>query len=425
MNTEESLALYARGRAAWNEWARGMIAEREALEAAGDWVAGSDRDIWNDATRDWHAAAKADFSEHEFVEAAHFKDFLFPGIAVFGGATFSGDALFGGATFSGDADISGATFSGDARFDGPTFYSDARFYSATFSGAAGFDGKTFKGRTLFDTAKFEKEANFNAMRGGASFSLAAVRFRIVPNFIEANFNEAPRLDNLRIEPGRFAPLSLKRARNYFKGDADLPARWRALKRLAVQEHDHEQELVFFKGELRSRRWAVDKVWHAAFWFGLAYQVLSDYGRSAMRPLLIWMVGIAGFGCVYLGQFPTLAVKPYWGIPWAVQSAWSDWTDDVRLSCVAGLDNPVWAALGLSWRKALPFFGLGSREKLNQIYACLYGVHDTAVTTAGPIPAGFIPKIPDLVSGLGLAQLVISAVLIFLVLLALRNQFRIR
>ena len=129
--------------------------------------------------------------------------------------------------------------------------------------------------------------------------------------------------------------------------------------------------------------------------------------------------------MYLGQFPTLAVKPYWGIPWAVQSAWSDWTDDVRLSCVAGLDNPVWAALGLSWRKALPFFGLGSREKLNQIYACLYGVHDTAVTTAGPLPAGFIPKIPDLVSGLGLAQLVISAVLIFLVLLALRNQFRIR
>ena len=246
---EESLALYTRGRVAWNKWANSMIAEREALEATGDWVAGYDSDIWNDVTRNCHAAARVDFSAHLFRDNVDFKGFLFPG-----------DAWFGSATFSGDADISGATFSGDARFDGATFYSDARFYSAMFSGAAGFDGTTFKGRTLFDTAKFEKEANFNAMRGGASFSLAAVRFCVVPNFIEANFNEARRLDNLRIEPARVAPLSLKRVRDYFKGNPDLPARWRALKRLAVQEHDHEQELVFFRGELRSRRLAVDNIW---------------------------------------------------------------------------------------------------------------------------------------------------------------------
>jgi hypothetical protein len=202
---EESLALYTRGRVAWNEWANSMIAEREALEATGDWVAGYDSDIWNDVTRNWHAAARVDFSAHLFRD-------------------------------------------------------NVDFNSAMFSGAAGFDGTTFKGRTLFDTAKFEKEANFNAMRGGASFSLAAVRFCVVPNFIEANFNEARRLDNLHIEPARVAPLSLKRVRDYFKGNPGLPARWRARKRLAVQEHDHEQELVFFRGELRSRRLAVDNIW---------------------------------------------------------------------------------------------------------------------------------------------------------------------
>jgi hypothetical protein len=213
---EESLALYTRSRVAWNEWANSMIAEREALETTGDWVAGYDSDIWNDATRNWHAAARADFSAHLLRDNVDFKDFLFPGDAWFGSATFSGDARF--------------------------------------------DGATFKGRTLFDTAKFEKEANFNAMRGGASFSLAEFRFCGVPNFIEANLNEAPRLDNLHIEPARVAPLSLKRVRDYFKGNPDLPARWRALKRLAVQEHDHEQELVFFRSKLRSRRLAVDNIW---------------------------------------------------------------------------------------------------------------------------------------------------------------------
>mgnify|MGYP002527421959 CR=1 FL=1 len=167
VNKTKSLALYDKCRDAWNEWAQGMIAQREALEAAGDWVAGSNRDTWNDATRDWHMAAKADFSEHEFAKDANFKDFQFPGEARFGRATFSGDAGFD---------------------------------SAMFSGYAGFVQTTFKGRTVFDAAKFENEANFNAMRGGASFSLAEVQFHAVPNFSEPNFNDAPRRDILRIDP---------------------------------------------------------------------------------------------------------------------------------------------------------------------------------------------------------------------------------
>ena len=145
----------------------------------------------------------------------------------------------------------------------------------------------------------------------------------------------------------------------------------------------------------------------------------------MRLLLIWVVGIVGFGCAYLGQFPTLAAKPYGGFPWAVQKVWSYWTGGPELSCVAGLDNPVVAALQLSLRKALLFFGLDSTQKLNQNYACLYGVHDSATTTAGPLPTGYIPKTPDSVAFTSLAQLALSAVLIFLVLLALRNRFRIK
>ena len=38
---------------------------------------------------------------------------------------------------------------------------------------------------------------------------------------------------------------------------NIPARWRALKRLAIQGHDTERELEFHARELRSQRFAED------------------------------------------------------------------------------------------------------------------------------------------------------------------------
>ncbi len=38
MNREETLALYAQGRDAWNAWAAERLAERKRLEEAGAWA---------------------------------------------------------------------------------------------------------------------------------------------------------------------------------------------------------------------------------------------------------------------------------------------------------------------------------------------------------------------------------------------------
>ncbi len=81
--------------------------------------------------------------------------------------------------------------------------------------------------------------------------------------------------------------------------------------------------------------------------------------------------------------------------------------------------------GRTLSKGLLFLGLDSTGKLNQIYACLYGIHGHVSETPGTLPTSFVPVIPDGVALLSLLQLVISAVLIFLVLLALRNYFRIK
>ncbi len=269
-------------------------------------------------------------------------------------------------------------------------------------------------------------ANFGAIEGRSAFSLAGATFLAVPDFIQAHFAEAPRLDDLRIEPRRFWPPTLAGVKAHFKGDPDLSARWRALKRLAVQGHDHEREQAFFKGELKARRWTTDKPWHAVFWFALLYQWLSDFGRSMVRPLLWWGAGVLGFAGLYLGRHPALAGNLLSGFDWAVKRVTElPGSAAPPLSCMAGPGDPWSAAIGLSLRKGLLFAGLDSTDKLNQIYGCLYGIYTDKTVVTGQLPNAFSPVIPDAVAFFGLAQLLFSAVLIFLFLLAVRNHFRIK
>ncbi len=145
----------------------------------------------------------------------------------------------------------------------------------------------------------------------------------------------------------------------------------------------------FKGEVRSRRGTLDKPWHAAFWFGAMYDVLSDFGRSMMRPFYFWLISIAGFTAAYLADASKLA--------------------DYAAACAKpGADAaPQWLnALALAIKNALVF--AGTDRKMEPQYACLYG-------DAVPVTSTFIQ----------MGQTVWSAILIFLFLLAVRNRFKIK
>ena len=459
MNEEESLALFAQGRDAWNAWTGKMSTEREALQAAGTWIAGRDEAEWNDATRAWHEAAKADFGEHQFKESADFSGFVFPDHAWFSEATFSGDARFNEAVFLGDAWFSEATFSGDARFneavfsdivwfnkatfsDGAwfseaafsgdamfnetTFSGDAIFSEATFSGDAWFLQAVFGGFALFADTRFEKVADFRAINGKSFFSLNGATFLAVPHFIQAHFAEAPRLDDSRIQPPRFEGPIRAKVKNYFKGDPNLSARWRALKRLATQGHDHMHELEFFKNERVTGRGSMYRRWQLVFWVDVFYGWLSNFGRSIGRPLILWAASALAFAPLYLGAHFDRAGKSLSVVGWIIDRFVIQPFGTVvapPLHCLAGSGDPWHAALWISARKALLFFGLDSSDKLTQHYACLYGVIPPA--TSGQLPAGVYLDVPNSVIAFGIAQHIISAVLLFLLLLAIRNHFRIR
>lgn len=539
MNREETHALFAEGKDAWNNWAERLLTERQALKAEGKWQVSVDGHGnvkgKNEVTRRWIDAAGAVFSTphapHTFETAVNFDGWVLPCRAGFVKAIFQSSAEFVGTVFLGFADFSGATFveatsfgelkfessawfekatflhnvwfegvsfGGHARYLGAEFLGgSASFYRSTFHGeawfkeakfdadtafdhtrfvsqawfdnasfhdvgferatfedtvsfaaatfaVAGFGLARFKGIASFAKTQFNGSADFGAIQGESAFSLMDARFLVVPSFVQAHFAEAPRLDNSLFGSRHLQLKRLwgrNRAKDKTANTPDVSAQWRALKRLAIQGHDHEREQTFFAEELRSLRgttdWLLPRLWNffsrdgrvwpggGRYWFGLLYQAFSDFGRSLMRPLLWWCGGIIVFALAYLDRHFAASAYPTDLVGWVVGRVHERFgaANDISLglTCLKGDGDPFAAAVYLAVHKGSLVAGLGGDDKLLQAYACLYGEDNSYTASAQQL----IPVIPDSVVFLGLLQTVLSATFIFLFLLALRSHFRIK
>lgn len=385
-------------KAIWNYWAAEMLAHRKTLEEAGEWAEVARVDFSQVRFQCGVLAQSGNKSSQNSVaklimvegEEICFSGFVFPGIGGFWRAQFFGDAVFLETQFSGDAVFEDAQFFGNADFGMAQFYRDANFFLAKFDQSASFAGAYFHG-----------DAYFRAISGERSFSMGGVTFETVPNFIQAHFSEAPRLDDLTfgrsVEGGRFW-RSLRRTapatHGFFSpalaGSSDrsvnVNARYRALRRLAVQGHDHENERLFLRGEIRARRYILDKPWHAAFWFGIGYDVLSDFGSSIMRPVY-WGLGsiIVFAGLYYAAVFAGCGQPPSQAIGEALYLS---------------LKNAV---LLISWDKA---------AEIPTASTCIESTMKGSIWSALALAAAQI------------AQKIWSAGLLFLFLLAVRNRFKI-
>lgn len=407
----------------------------------------------------------ADFEGATFGYTAFFEDVSFQGEAWFSKVALNGDSGFEGTVFKDNSYFHSATFKGKANFENVaferyalfssttfenisvfqyaafrdyvefvdvTFERGAHFNDASFEGKAQFGRSNFNGYTAFGGANFMGAADFNAIRSTSAFSLARLTFWVVPNFEQAHFDEAPRLDHLKIEP-EFAVWAKFRNRlfDYRKHgllyqDFDWPAHWCSLKRLAVQAHDHAREQDFFRREMIARRFIEDQPWHAVFWTGVLYQILSDFGRSIFRPLFCLSISTAIFAGFYLDAHLD-DEQHVSGLSWYIER-----TGEVigigsapELSCIAGPGSPQSAALHLSLSKTLLLPAIGSGESLNTTYACLYGVDTARPQPPDQLIPPFRVRSPESVIALSMLQSLISAVLLFLLLLAIRNHFRIK
>lgn len=349
----------------------------------------------------------ARFKGASFNGDAHFRESLFKGTAKFEQAKFNCLAWFDGASFTSDADFNAVVFGGRGWFTKATFASGAWFHEATFINDARFHHAIFEDYAFFYRTIFKKESLFCGIKGQGLFSFEDATFYSVPDFSQAHFSEAPQLDDIHWLRGSQSP----------NVNDELPGRWRALKRLAIQAHDHERELVFLAEEIKSLRGVEDWLlpnplsfrkgepicWPGGgrYWAGLFYQWFSDFGRSTWRPFLCWLVVTILSALFYFHYSAALNLSN---------------SSETTLAIAAPICDPPIDALYLAVHHGLVISGLGHAEKLPQSYACLYG-------NSGKYQ--LVPIMPTMVVFVGIAQTILSAVLIFLFLLALRNYFRIK
>lgn len=434
--------------------------------------------------------------------AARFNESHFAsGKADFQNAKFSGGhGWFDGVNFSGGAALfSGSEFSGGAALFkrcqfGPTsetnFYSgpigltenyirehllngpfDAVFSAVKFASDADFSLTRFNSRANFSGSSFSGRASFRSCHSKVSFSMADCNFELVPDFVEMSFHQTPRLDNILI-----ADQIVKTHR---EGDDPRPqnstvwrrfgaspfgedeARYRVLRKFAMDAQDHERELEFHAQEIRCRRFWRDKPWGRSagagrFWFGWAYGGVSDFGRSLIRPALIWSALIVLFAVANLalrgtGHLDTRVADfydaPIGGYVWRcpLPPAAEGRTTPLGLSpwislcpsadsfvramtgpCRDGSgESPVFEAFALSMKNAFVIVNWDRAEAARRTYGCLYGFVPTVNAADTPATAPRFPYVPGPVSLASLLQNIISAILIFLFLLALRNLLKLK
>ncbi len=380
MDQQKSIHLYFQGVEAWNGWARRLLRKKQRLIKANEWHVNREFDFeaghyrtvgLNEASANWLDRAFVDLSKFLFVagdettnktkarnreekrfinsreipvEGANidFRDFIFPGDARFDHSEFHGVALFNGAEFY-----------GTAWFSNAAFFTDTWFEQARFRQLACFHQVEFAKFTTFACARFEDNANFEAIRAGRSFDLEGCVFaHEVPDFIDAEFELAPRLGHVAIlpkpQPKRFSP----RIRTALKASQSAPrymrrlmlrdlvmtewaagrlthmldgfhnrrrkradeAHFRALRKIARSSGDRLNERKFLAGQMRSRRHLADKLSHFPtgffrYLYGAGHEVTSNFGRSMWRPALCSLAVFYAFTGLYLMNSKASLITP--------------------------------------------------------------------------------------------------------------------
>ncbi|MBO6549041.1 MAG: pentapeptide repeat-containing protein [Rhizobiales bacterium] len=427
------------------------------------------------------------FSKVRFKGVSIFKKAVTEDNAFFGNARFFKSADFSEIVFKRRAFFGDVVFKSKAIFHKSVFLGDAYFHKICVSGNAHFSNADFEKNLYFAHSQFKSSTNFEAILVKRSFNLEKANFIFnIPDFSQANFAESPRLDNIQLLPAPSyedypvpskkiqSPLKWQRywwnllfraflfrafwrsvykltpsnyRKLYHKGEVlkhiwnkftnnrrnpNEEAHYRALKRLAIQAHDHENEMKFFAGEIRSRRHITDCLFpwkkgfasSARYWAGVFYELFSDFGRSFIRPTLWW------FACLWL--FANLTLSGAGLVD--------------KTKCHNSQLTPKEAAYTIGLKNSLLILGLTKTNIVKQAELCLYGLNKNGANknvevASNPKPYDLKIKrtyeaksakventktdIPFKAAVQGIVHSLLSLLFIFLLLLAIRNQFKIK
>lgn len=446
MDYAQTEKLYKSGKENWNNWANGMIKKLHSTN-----LNNIDK-IKSDASAEFTSRLSSGNSLTDF----NVSEYIFPGDVIFSKIKFTGNSKFISANFHGTTRFDNCHFDGESDFNRVTFheyttFKDSIFNKKTyfkrstfiktvdfdcsiFNGEVYFTNSEFKGKTSlkssvflngvdFKRSRFLMETSFEAIVSNKYFSLADSNFGDVPNFIQAHFDEPPRLDNVVIHKNIVSDQNDKETKDQIKESES--ARFRALRRLATQGHDHHREMEYFSGEMRSARGIIHfpfpwQVWKRPersmllWWLGRIYEITSNFGISIARPFAGLIITMFVFSIIFLGMSSNIH-SCYSGeimkgqVPSDV--VFTGLTEPVRQST-----NAIQEAMQLAFHNSMIFLDNGG-DALHRTYGCLFGIE-----RYNGSPIAYVPIWVSIASSI---QKILSSLFIFLIALGLRNNLRMK
>jgi uncharacterized protein YjbI with pentapeptide repeats len=307
------------------------------------------------------------FSGATFHSSVSFGNVLSLGSMVFVSVKFLAHASFNGSVLINSVSFNDTDFSSFVDFRGIQLLSRSRFRGARFNAYTDFDGAFFGKVTGmpaphgYTTWTDEEKVAYDTAADDAAVD-------IVPDFLGAVFLLAPNLSYMHIAQ-----------RSMHNG---IASKFRRLQELAAQGHNHHAEAKFFRAELLSRRGheVTSKLRITAI---NCYELFSNCGLSFWRPIGWWTL-------VFV-LFALLAYLPFTRVPVFDDTANIGHLFNYTLS------------------NALPFIGV-------------FKGNDTVAVEALYGGAAGIPFWNSFLAG---THNLISSILLFLALLAVRNYFKMR
>ena len=338
-------------------------------------------------------AEYATFTASTFAEYANFRGSTFAGEATFTASTFTGHANFGKSTFEESADFRESTFGESANFRGSTFAEYANFRKSTFGDYADFEESIFTGYADFEESIFTGYASFTASTFAGIADFAGSTFAGIADFNNSEYSGETSFQNVTftVAPLFFATTLHEDTDwtdvNWPDKPADKDAATQYVRRYdrlalimnTLKQPDNEHQ--FFRLSMQAKEVRDGK--------GISTSVsrlygLFRYGWGLEYALKLWVFHILlGAGCL---------------------SVMALWQRSQPLPNLAKIVTNIVQALAISFSNSHPFLGL-QRGPVENAYASFHTL------------TGF--------NILWTIQSVSGPILLFFLLLTIRNRFRLR
>lgn len=323
------------------------------------------------------------FTNAVFGNTAYFKSAEFPRNSWFENAEFLSAGYFQNAIFGNNQEL------GAVVFDNVTFGSEANFENATFESGGGFDNVTFNAEANFKKTKFCSKAHFNKSIFNGTTTFQGATFRQPPKFFETEVHEDTNINGIdwhQAERFYSKPNHKDVTRDKIKERAENAVlAWERLALIMSRQEKPWERHQFFRLKMRAQRHA-DGMWSISSIANRIFDVLSDYGWGIGCAFTWWIGHIVLFWMILAGA-----------ACYQIQEKGCQWQGGIiRDGFLVSLAN------SLSFLRLKSGYLSGNYKDL----------------------AKDLEQVMWLFSTVGTIQAILGPILLFLVLLTLRNRFRI-